>query len=93
MLEQSVRSKNKLCLFMMLLSELQNGTLEKLQARSSAAATCASPLPSRTVRTEVSCPPSLLFLYIVGMVLSCIAAASTNYTSAKASVHSISFLT
>lgn len=37
MLEQSVHGKNKLCPFMMLLSELQNRTLEMLQARSSAA--------------------------------------------------------
>lgn len=39
MLEQSVRGKNKLRPFMMLRSELQNSTLEMLQARSSAAAT------------------------------------------------------
>lgn len=81
MLEQSVHSKNKLGPFMMLLSELQNSTPERLQVRSSTAAARAKQgTPGQAAHTA-------------HRLLSCAgcstAAAGTHCTGAAAGTHTL----
>lgn len=81
MLEQSVHSKNKLGPFMMLLSELQNSTPERLQVKSSTAVARAKQgTPGQAAHTA-------------HRLLSCAgcstAAAGTHCTGAAAGTHTL----